>query len=207
MKQIIPLIVFLICFSCINKNEDITNNCNQNYIIAGDSINDCSEIVDINPDILINPYSKKKSTDGSGFGNFDLDLDRDANIDVIFNTNFNVSAGGWDGEYGSNLKIQNQQFSCAIVFNSNIIRLFNILDTIDNNAVWTSNTEIIIASTKFGVCPPVCPGYKNSVNDNMEKKYIGLRKIVNSDTTYYYINLDIVTSNNLIIKSLGGNKK
>jgi hypothetical protein len=130
MKNLlIYLSIFLLIASC-KKDSGDKNNCNYSYIIAGDSLSTCYEI------ISIDSY-------GNSYGMYELDVNNDDSIDLTFRTYRHVASHGTSVHNGCYLQIENPSLELSrdkdsVSAYGEFVCLHNLMDTIGDDEEWLS---------------------------------------------------------------------
>lgn len=185
----------LLIVSCSKENDK--NNCNQDFIIAGDSLSNCYEIISI--DTFIRPSQQ-----------YSVDLDNDDSIDLKIKTYYLVASQGRHHREGCYLINENPLLDLSVRKDSlfwKYANIKNVMDTIGENENWSNRYIIDISSLETflseGPSGNIWTSYYDSTNKNIKQKYIGIRISKASFTSYYWIKLSIKDYSEVRIEELG----
>ena len=212
MKKLLIFASILLLFVTCKKENDNKDNCKQDFIIAGDSLNSCCEIIKI--DTSFNVY-------GNTYGKYELDLDNDNRIDMTFEFRRSSAWHGNSVNTGCYMKSENPLLEFSIEDGtqySTYIKVKNAGDTIGINDEWFSNEDgrINLSDLNYLIVEygdgsgNTWISYSDSTNINVRNKYIGIRIKQPSFTEYYWIKLSVkftLQEGNVFIEEFGRQKR
>ena len=195
-----------------NDNNNINNedNCNQDFIIAGDSLSSCCEIIKI--DTTFDYCFSNR--------NYEIDLDNDNIFDLSFESFRYVAHHGNSVKTGCRLRSENPLLEFSIENDPDIYKIIsikNVGDTISNNDEWfsindrdsrvyLSIADYLVQEDPYGSGDTWIDYYYN-INESLNNKYIGIRIKDSSFIKYYWIKLTIKHFSSVSIAELGRQKR
>ncbi|OYT11796.1 MAG: hypothetical protein B6I19_10850 [Bacteroidetes bacterium 4572_114] len=150
--------------------------CQSNFILAGETSGSSTVYTDLIPDIRIINFYNSNSI-------WYYDIDKDDIYDFLFKSSSVQSPGGvYKKEYkiettgGESIAMHPSSPQCADVINAN--------DTIGDNLIWGTSAILWYYSSYPGGTP-IDIGFWQ----NVEGKYLGLKKVIGNDTIYCWFQL------------------
>ena len=208
MKKLLIFASILLLFVTCKKESDNNDNCNEGFIIAGDSLNSCCEIFKIDTTFDYDWLYK-------------IDLDNDGIFDLSF-MSFHSTPTHYDVTIGCRLESENPLLEFSVKNGSGSARFISIKnagDTIGLNDSWFANEDgkIYLSKLRYLYQDDPSGGGNNyisiydSANIDVRNKYIGIRIKEPSFTNYYWIKFSVKFSiedrNSLFIEEFGRQKR
>lgn len=201
MRKLLIYSSILLLFAACKKQNDNKDLCNQDYIIAGDSLSFCYEITKIDSGFYYwsNPL-------------FEIDLDNDNEFDLKFVSYHHAAYHGYDIDEGGYIQGQNPLVELLISSDTNYVSFKNQMDTINMDNSWIANVKQkkLSCQSYFIQYSPFTgeywTDYQDTVNRSIDEKYIGVRIKDTAYTKYYWIKVSIREYNHIFIHEYGKQK-
>lgn len=203
MKKFMIFASVLLLIASCKKDKGDQDGCNYSYIIAGDSLSSCYEVIGSDS---FSPYP---------YYTCEFDLDNNDSIDLTLRSYRHSASHGTYLNTGCYVMINNPLLELSaekvpVLLNSDFVFLHRPMDTIGDNEKWLGFdasrldiSNIVIFYHHDPWTGHVTTRVRDSVNVNFSHKYIGVRIKKPSFTSYYWIKLSVRDSENLYIEGFG----